>query len=582
MPDQYSWESFGHLIGVATRQSDSRSVTPEALNMDFRTGNFPRWGHMHMQEVFENSVDKELFQKGNVQKVKAYNAYGNRPAAIVYLIAGAVFVGTISGHWIYVKKVFDGLRPDLMVGWMCQGFEWFVVQNGKDNAIIWDGYKARQAVPDNAEMPVGGPMEFIHHSIAVCSTDGLDKIAVSDRWKPLHSDNLWHFRDTASWDDAGVFGLHANFGSIVALAVIPQIKQTPDGQGDLLICGTNGAQTLNLQIARNQLLNSQVQDTAIIGSGFASYLGVLPVNNSTYYISQNGLEEVRRRRTEFENSDALVTESGDIDLYWKNSNKVNRSFLALGHADNRLFMGVMPETLQSTKWGQHHFHNAWTTLDLAERYVSGQRVPRAWNGLQCGIRPIEWVSDVLVNRCHRSYVVSHDVDGINRTYEVTNYMQDDVVEGQTRPIKSFFVSPAMGRDAKGNITMDVKKPVAVAAEFGSAESTIKVSMSSRGDNSKCWNPWGSTVTRSSPDQVEDFKIPGVFGGRLPFSAAATCDETASGSFRVRIDMEGRADINAVRVKWKPAGGKEAGFRDSDCEKTIPGCLQDFGIYHIQP
>ena len=84
-------------------------------------------------------------------------------------------------------------------------------------------------------------MAFVHHQIVVASSDGTDKIAVSDRWRQTQSSNVWKFLNTPTWADGGVFGLHHNMGKLMAMVPIPQIKQTPNGQGDLLLMGDGDA-----------------------------------------------------------------------------------------------------------------------------------------------------------------------------------------------------------------------------------------------------------------------------------------------------------------------------------------------------
>lgn len=558
--------------------------------MDFRDGNAPRKGLVHMNTVFEDEKDREIFEKGNVQRFHHYASYGSRPAALMFLTAGCVFAGFISGQTLFIRKLRSGLRPDVMLGWMCQGFEWFVIQNGKDKPIIWDGYNAVQSKPDESEMPIGGAMAFIHHMIAVCSTDGNDKIALSDRWAQTKSDNVWKFKDTPTWDNAGVFGLHANFGKIMNLMVVPQIKQTPNGQGDLLIGGTNGGQTLNVQVARADFLDSQIQDTALVGSGFASYVGVQPINSSIYFVGQSGLEEVLRRRGDFTSTDADTPESGDVDLYWKMSNPGLRAFTPLGHHDNRLFMGTLPETALSSDWGTHRFFNAWLTLDVADRYRSGQKIPRAWYGLQCGIRPIEWASNVVVNREHRTFVLSHDIDGINRVYEHTTNAPDDVVGGIAKKVKAFFVSPALG--ARKNEVLRVKRPLAARLDMVDIDGNASVSLEHRGVNSMCWNQWSKIPQEFKPgEEITEFKLPGMYGGSAVFSnpTESSCSEPPDSQIRIKVNIEGQATVQKVYVKLNESDSPEAGLRDIFFTKTsaksdnrTPSCQEDFEIYHNQP
>lgn len=587
MPNQPAWDSFSSLIGVSTRPTDSPLVAHRALNMDFRRGNEPRNALVEMRRVYEDAAkDKETFEKGNVQKVMGYNGYSSRPTMKIYLIAGVLFKVLISGHTHYISRLYDGLRPDVMIGWMCQGFEWLVVQNGSDKAVIWDGINpAFQADPEKAEMPIGGPMAFTHQCFAVVSQDGKDKIAVGDRWQQANSRKVVQFTDVSSWAGGGIFGLHADLGHIMALGIVPQIKLTPDGQGDLFIGGTNGAQTLNLQAARATWQDSQIQDIALKGSGIASYHGYLNVNSSMYFIGEKGLKEVLRTRTEFTQGDTENIESGDVELYWRRSNPNLRSIIPLGHHDNRVFMGVLPTKEKSTSWGMHHYCEGWTTLDVSDRYRGGQRLPRAWNGLQCGVRPIEWVSDLVVNRVHRSYVVSHDADGINRTYEVTSHGVNDQVNGTAVPIKSYFISPILG--TKGELK--VKQPVAVRVDCQNINGHAAIGWEWMSAGNRC-HVQGSKedeVMRCAED-ISKFQMPGGYADSVVFSdpVGEYCTDPAPTKVRLKINMTGRADACYVYVKFKESVVVEENLRAifyskcSDDPVRTATCQEDFELYNI--
>jgi hypothetical protein len=396
---------------------------------------------------------------------------------------------------------------------------------------------------------------------------------------------VWKFEDTPTWDNAGVFGLHANFGKVMVLAVVPQVKQTPNGQGDLLIGGTNGAQTLNLQVPIDQRLDSQIQDTALVGSGFASYLGVLPVKSSIYFVGQRGLQEVRRSQADFSQSDSDTSESGDVDYYWNMSNPGLRALTPLGHHDDRIFMGCMPETSPSSYGADHRYSKAWLTLDVAERYRQGQRIPRAWYGLQCGPRPVEWVSDLIVNRTHRSYVVSHDADGINRTYEVSNFRTHDVVDGNPKKVKWFFMSPKLGAQ-KGDALL-VKKPQLARVDFKRGEEKATLSLEWHGEASNCWKAWGERVVMADAD-VNKLEVADRYNGTIPFSTPLeerSCEIPSQTQLVLKISGEGRLSVDNVFVRMDRGDTPEADLRKLflDYQKKgqpIKFCPDELDLYAL--
>ena len=67
-----TYDSFREIVGVATAERTSPVLTPRSLNMEFRDGIKPRFGLAHMQTVFEDEADRELFENGVVQKLHPY------------------------------------------------------------------------------------------------------------------------------------------------------------------------------------------------------------------------------------------------------------------------------------------------------------------------------------------------------------------------------------------------------------------------------------------------------------------------------------------------------------------------------
>jgi hypothetical protein len=585
-----TYNQISEVLGVATSERESPVISPRALNMVFRDGIAPRAGVHGMQTVFEDETDRELFENGVLQRAYAYQPYGLNPGGIAFLISGTLFFGAVSGQWLYVRKLFTGLRTDLALGWMVQAFEWLVVQNGVDNPVIWDGYNpAFQSDPAKQEMPVGSIMAFVHHQIAVASADGTDKIAVSDRWRQTQSSNVWKFTGTPTWADGGVFGLHHNMGKLMAMVPIPQIKQTPNGQGDLLLLGSNGAQTLNLQVAPEDRIDSQIQDTAMVGQGAASYIGVLPYRSGVWYISHDGLHEFRQTQYDFYRSDADTHESGDVQFYWDQSNTNLRPTQPLGQYDNQILVGVYPE-MDQNEYGFHRFCKAWAVCDLSERWKNEVRLPKRWNGIHSGIRPVEWVT-LLVNRISRTYCVSWDKDGKNRVYEMTTHLPYDIVDGAPKQIDSYFDTPVLSGLPKH--VMVVKRPSKAKIDYDEAVGQTSIGISIRGETENCWHHWGVGCATPSSDACSDpcAVVPMHQGSKiLSDPVSKPCFNPPPVSLRARVRLNGRARVRSLIFGFEMAGGSSDGFSHeifadscgSCTTKSPPGCCEELGLYSITP
>lgn len=586
-----TYSQVSEVLGVATSERTSPVISPRALNMSFRDGMSPRFGVQHLQTVFEDEADRDLFEKGVVQRIHPYQPYGLNPGGIVLLISGTLFFGAVSGGWLYVRKLFTGLRPDLTLGWMVQAFEWLVVQNGVDNPVIWDGYNAAfQSDPSQQEMPVGSMMAFIHHQIAVASADGTDKIAVSDRWRQTQSNNVWKFTGTPTWADGGVFGLHHNMGKLMSMVPLPQIKQTPNGQGDLLLMGSNGMQTLNLQVSPEDRINSQIQDTAMVGQGAASYLGVVPYRSGVWYLSHDGLHEFRQTQQDFYRSDADTHESGDVQFYWDNSNSTQRPVQPLGQYDNQILMGVYP-TIEQNDYGYHRFCQAWAVADLSERWKNEVRLPKRWNGVHSGIRPAEWVT-LLVNRVSRTYCLSWDADKKNRLYEFTGHLNYDIIEGKPKPIVSYFDTPVLSGGSK--VAMVVKRPSKAKVDYDEAVGQVAIDVDVRGETESCWHDWGSACAAPSSDVcISPCTVVPRHQGSAVLSdpSSKPCFSPPPTSLRARVRMTNRARIRDIVFGMEMAGGPADGFSSEifskSCGSCTDGkaavsCCENIGLYSITP
>lgn len=545
---QLSVDSISDVLAVSTSDRTSSVLSPRAQNFDLRNGMHPRFGLYHQEVIYgDPDNDKYIFEEGNIQGFWKYQSNSFRPSGLIYLIAGVVFFGAIAGHRLFVRRLIDGLNPTVIHSWSCQAFNWFLIQNGVDNCVIWDGFSdvAFQADPSKSEMPVGGPMEFIHHRVVVASTDGQDKIAVSDLWRADKTNAIYMFTESPVWANAGVFGLHANYGRLVGFAVIPRDKRTANGQGELLIIGSNGAQTLNIQQPRGNWIDSQIQDTANMGFGAASLYGFTVHDAKLFYVAADGIRQWSPTGIDGLTGQRDVLISNDVEAYWMRSDANQRNLLQVGVHDSRLFFGVYPELVKSKEWGKHRVTNAWLTLDTMRRSRNGETIPLSWYGINCGIRPVQYVSNLRVRDVHRSYVASHDVDGKNRTFEITNYLRDDIIEGRARKIRWHIDTPLIGTDARGGKHLVPKKPSNLRLDYTEADGDVEVTARYRSEDSFCLKEWGD-MKACQPVNTEICVSRPLHRGRRNFESPKedVCGMTSS---QYRVRLEGKGHLRVVNL-----------------------------------
>lgn len=547
-------DAIDSIVGVATGDQDSTVLAPRALNMDFRNGIKPRSGLASMTLIFENAArDKEHFNNANVQCVHKYQSNSFRPSGIMFLIGGIIYFGAISGRFLYIKRIYTAMSPDVTHGWMVQGFNYLICQDGVSKAAIWDGYSdfARQSNPDIGQIPTGGAMEFIHNRIVVCSVDNQDKIAVSDLWTSSRTDAITFFIEGTVWANAGVFGLMAQYGHIVGLSVVSRQKLTPSGQGELLVLASNGGQTLNLQGLRETWIDSPIVDTASIGGGGAAVHGFLNHNAKLWYVAHDGIRVWNPVGSDSTtgNRDTLI--SGDIDYYWRQSDANNRNCLCAGGHDSKLFFGLYPVIESTAHWGRRKYCGAWVTLDTMFRSRNGQQLPLSWDGLQTGIRPIQYVTGLRVRDVNRSYVMSHDTDGVNRVYEITNFLRDDVVDGTARKVMWSVDYPLLGNDKRGGGYLRPRKPTNLRVDYTNADGEVQIEAQYRSRDSFCLEKWGTI--KACGYGMEDCLTRQMHRGRQNFVTPpppTSCDVT-SGQYRVRLNGTGSVEISNLIGALQP-------------------------------
>lgn len=146
------YDTYQVAIGI---DSDTfPSLLPEtfdsiAVNRSYRGGiRKTRPGFREITIRVKDGQDEgilEEFAKGNFQGAKAYRAirYGSMDGIVCSVAGNIYFLGLVNNN-AFLTKLATGNDAALMHTWFCQAEEFMYIQNGRQNAIAWNGDSSRK------------------------------------------------------------------------------------------------------------------------------------------------------------------------------------------------------------------------------------------------------------------------------------------------------------------------------------------------------------------------------------------------------------------------------------------------------
>lgn len=529
----------------------------KAVNRVFRGGiNRTRPPFIEKKIDFDNSEEEELFTRGNFQGWCDYKK--KRPGrrdGIVVAVAGSIFFISLVNERFTCKLVIAGNDPRLLHTWFCQAEDWLYIQNGKNEAIFWDGQfpsTARRSggTPDG-EMPIGTIMKYIHGRVFL--SNAYDQIAASDIIYGTgftKTDNTQMFTENTYWAEGGNFGMPTELGRITGMIAMPRQGKDLRGQGELLIFGDNGAQSIEASVPRTEWKSAQIQTVTLIGRGCMAHGSLISVNNDAFFRSDDGIASYSSYASD-QRKLSFGKISRNVNNWLDQDTPGMLQFCSSIYFDNRVLTTVSPSQSQPTKeeYGNHRYHRGIIALDLDKASGVDNDTSIGWDGLWTGVRPCSLIVGHSWPK-KRAFAWSYDADGANRIYEISNSGLNDEVGGVAKQTEWFYITKRFDGVSSGQSNaFETKKLAGGEVWVSEISDRIKIEAKYRPDMNPLWTramkdiPVGSDLTNewrfSLPRykritfQTPDEKI--LPGAEYPSNHGTQHQIMISGKGKVRVE-----------------------------------------------
>jgi hypothetical protein len=605
---------FDGFTSIVAQDADTHpSYLPEfyvseSVNRTFRGGvnrtrpsirNIPILAGAEQSEFIVNDI-----QSGNFQGAYPYRAvnYGASDGILIS-VSGVIYFLKVVNNKAYAYKIIDGNDPGMMHTWFVQAEDRVYIQNGYQNAIVWDGdltIPAYRLNPYNQKMPIGTVMEY-----------AFGRVFVSDRFNQIYASdiifgngftdtkNTENFTEINYWAEGGAFSTPAMIGNITAMKVMPQIGTNLRGQGELVILTTNGAFSMDVSIPRVQWNTSNIQRISLLGRGCTSpYVGL--ANSELWFRSHDGWAFYSNSQSEFARYFSLRKLSREVNKWVQNDTPWLKQFASTMFFNNYLISTVAPQTTRTVGVeGLNRYHRGMVVLDLDD---SSSPAPDAqlsfrWNGVWTGFRPTQLLSALIANQ-KRGFGFSFDKDNKNRLYEFTVDYNDDFGPDGSKRIESFFTTGRYDFSKSGVTNKFIRKKI-TGGEMWMSEISGQVdsSVDFRSDSNPCWSelkvPTAYGCDPCSP--VVNGCVPQRGGNRYKRYKFNTPDPSecndisgipaVEGSeFQIKINLTGTATVDRVRLMANIKNNEDSPIGDcpeenQECEPFLC-CQEKYWEYNI--
>jgi hypothetical protein len=450
-----------------------------------------------------------------------------------------------SGTPVYYLSPNPSLLPRI---WTLQAEQYFLIQNGSDPCIIYDGATCRRAVRtgQKLEVPTGTSMAYWQGRIWVAVNK--KEIEAGDIFGGPTS--ILDFTETLYLAEGGRFRVPSNAGNITALRVLPTLD-TSLGQGPLQIHTGTSVSTLNLPVnrARWKDIDGPVQPIGLINYGALSDYGTIAVNGDVWFRASDGLRSFILARRDF-GSWGNVPASREMQRVLESDDE---QFLQYGSAvlfRNLLLFTVNPLPINS---GRAAYWRGLGVLDFDLLSSMSGKSPPVYAGLWNGVNVMQVVKGKF-NGKERCFLFVRNSNDENELWEMD---PDDRFDNDGGRIKTVVETREM----------DFGKPFSIH-EIESAElwidrieGKVDFNLDYRKDQHPCWKDWGVADVCAVARECTTtgcFNFPTLQPGyrtRIGFGMPPdTCDESDNRPSRlgythaVRLEIEGRARIKALIVK----------------------------------
>jgi hypothetical protein len=515
---------------------------------------FKKWNFRYANPAIQSAFEGGFFQGACFYPDLIYF----KPSIMVASSGNIYQVRLQTGYADVTQLSYAGvsLNPSAQRIFFCVADKYLVVQDGVTAPVVFDGatFYTSTTVPVGSIMAYGNGRLFVKVGTnSIRAGDLINSIATA----PLS------FTETDYLDEGGDFGPPAFVGEITAMVFSPQ-QDTATGQGPLLIMGSGGAVSANVQLDRTVWQTSTFQVVSLVNYGALGDMSTVVMNGDLWYRAFDGWRSYRSARGQ-------VGVWSQTSLSNEVGHRLNDESIALmgyGSAivsNNRLVVTIMPQ--QGTN-GIYHlgmmaldFHPISSIAITPSPYLNiyMQAYP-AWNDMWTGILPYQLVQGT-VGGVDKGFSLVNESNRI-QLYEISANDPFDNFGYSDQPIQSSVETRAFtfqnDREEKRLYGGDLW--------FSNIKGDLQVNAFYRPDEYPNWYPWFQQLIRSryrseTGEAIGTFPLQyyqPTFEPRVQLPTPPQYDDETTSrktqrgySFQVRLDITGswtlsRIKLNALR------------------------------------
>lgn len=411
--------------------------------------------------------------------------------------------------------------------WMLQAEGYFLIQNGLDGCIIYDGATARRAVRNGTklEVPTGTAMAYWNGRVWVAVNKR--EIEAGDIFGGPTT--LIDFTETTYLAEGGRFRVPSGAGDITALKVLPVIDATL-GQGPLQIHTRTSISTLNLPVNRDRWkdIDQPVQPLVGLGYGGTSDWSTVQVNTDMFMRATDALRSYRMARQEQQSTWANTGISREMNRVLVNDDEKFLQYSSAVVFRNLLLFTVNPLPFNS---GRAAYWRGLGVLDFDPISGMGTKSPPVYAGLWQGVNVMQIVKGTFRGK-ERCFMFVRNADNKNELWEIDPESRFD---GEAGKIRCRIESRALdcGKpDTLHNMQSALLRIDRLQGEVG-------FRLYYRPDDYVCWTQWGNQKTRCT--------------------TARTCDPASETQVGTCYEPSPKQPGYRTKIGWgQPAGACEPG------------------------
>lgn len=451
-----------------------------AINTTMRGGfPMPRPGFIKHDISFPDDGVRTGIEDGLYQGAGGYISDSGL-SYIAISVAGRIFTINLSQSY-QAREITIAGNPNqayLKHAWFQQAENWLIVQDGLDQAFLYNGATSRRADETIPEVPIGGPMAYGKGRLWVANGNayvGGDLVGVP----PYGRNNVIRFTENTYIAEGGAFAVPS--GPITALGFAANIDTTL-GQGDLLVHTPRSVLAFEAPEDRTLWKDLQypIQRFALLNFGATSQESVSIQNGDQFYRAQDGLRSFVYARRSFQTwGQTSISRAVKRALQYDTLSLLNQCSSV--NFDSRFLTTVGPQNVN----GHGTVHSGLVSLDYDLVGDFQREIPPDWEGVWTGLRILR-ILTVQVNNIDRCYVIALSPANKIELWELTRSALFDK-NGDDIPIQWIIES----RDMTFNTPDDLKKLISADHFYDRLAGNLTATVKYRANLSECWHNWAA-------------------------------------------------------------------------------------------